>query len=191
MQQPIFVILAGPNGSGKTTFAHEIFSKEIESGLFVNADEIAKSIESQNIEATDIEAGRKALALRNKLLADRKSFVFETTLATLTLASAIKKAQSHGYKIILNFLWIPDPALCDFRVKERVSKGGHNIPTDIIIRRHRLGLKYLNDYIEIADEANIYIAQSNPNLIARKDEYGLYAESEHAWKLLQKQIKEG
>ena len=105
MPQPTFVIIAGPNGSGKTTFAYKIFKKEIDAGLFVNADEIARKIDLQDINALEREIGRKALAIRNRLIKNKKSFVLETTLATLTLANIIQKAHSMGYKVILNFLY--------------------------------------------------------------------------------------
>jgi predicted ABC-type ATPase len=49
-------IIAGANGSGKTTFAKE-FSKN-KNLNFINADEIAKELDSENLTKYKIKAGK-------------------------------------------------------------------------------------------------------------------------------------
>lgn len=174
-------IIAGPNGAGKTTFAYKHFEKMVESGLFLNADEIAKEISLKNLQSLAIRSGRKLLEQRFQFIESRKSFVLESTLATRTLAVALRTAKSHGFKIILYYLWVSTPKLCDFRVKDRVSKGGHNIPLNIIFRRYFLSMKYFKTYFEIADEAYIYSADALPTLIAAKTKGSLIIENPQVW----------
>ncbi len=79
-------------------------------------------------------------------------FAFETTLATKSYVSLVKSAQEIGYKVTLLFIWIDSPATAMQRVAERVVKGGHNIPSEIIERLYYRGLfNLLNLYIPICD----------------------------------------
>ena len=42
--------------------------------------------------------------------------------------------------LVAIFFWLETPELAIQRVAERVSKGGHNIPVDIIRRRYVAGI---------------------------------------------------
>ena len=60
----------------------------------------------------------------------------------------------------LLFFWLNSPGLAVQRVAERVAKGGHNIPTDVIRRRYVAGISNLFrlfmrevDYWEIYDNS--------------------------------------
>jgi predicted ABC-type ATPase len=50
-------IFAGPNGSGKSS-AYEELSKKYPTGVYINADEIAKGLSPFQPEKVSIEAGR-------------------------------------------------------------------------------------------------------------------------------------
>jgi predicted ABC-type ATPase len=64
----------------------------------------------------------------------------------------VKAAQDLGYKVTLLFIWIDSPATAIQRVAERVVKGGHDIPSEVINRRYYRGLSNLiNLYIPICD----------------------------------------
>jgi predicted ABC-type ATPase len=88
----------------------------------------------------------------DELLAEGADFAFETTLSTKTFVSFIKEAQSKGYKVTLLYFWLESPEMAYQRVAARVSKGGHNIPVDVIERRYYRGIKNLFGlYIPICD----------------------------------------
>jgi predicted ABC-type ATPase len=81
-----------------------------------------------------------------------RDFAFETTLATRSYVSLVRKAQDAGYKVTLLFIWIDSPTTAVQRVAERVVKGGHNIPSEVIERRYHRGLfNLINLYIPICD----------------------------------------
>lgn len=64
----------------------------------------------------------------------------------------MRQAHEKGYKVILLYFWLSSPTLAIQRVAERVSKGGHNIPTDVIIPRYYLGIQNLfKIYMPIVD----------------------------------------
>lgn len=108
------------------------------------------------------------LERRRGLIQAKRSFVVETTLATRTLAGAIRDASRAGFVSRLYFLFISSASLCQFRVKLRVIKGGHNIPDDVVHRRHAIGLQLLPIYTSICDAVEIYHADEAPVLILSK-----------------------
>ncbi|MBR1687322.1 MAG: zeta toxin family protein [Prevotella sp.] len=145
-------IISGPNGAGKTTASYTILPHILECREFVNADEIARGLSPFNPESVAIEAGRLMLSRIKELLAHNETFSIETTLATRSYFRLIENARRQGYDITLLYFWLNSPELAERRVAERVSKGGHNIPTDIIHRRYYEGIRNLFEiYVPIVD----------------------------------------
>ena len=152
MTSKILYIISGCNGAGKTTASYSVLPKILQCREFVNADEIAKGLSPFNPEGVAIEAGRLMLSRIQDLLAQNVSFSIETTLATRSYNKLVAQAHNQGYTVILLYFWLFSPDLAIRRVAERVSKGGHNIPSDIIKRRFYLGIKNLfNIYMPIVD----------------------------------------
>ena len=149
---PNLYIIAGCNGAGKTTASFTILPEMLNCKEFVNADSIAAGLSPFNPESVAIEAGRLMLSRIHELMTAGVDFAFETTLATRSYVSLVKKAQDAGYKVTLLFIWIDSPATAMQRVAERVVKGGHNIPSKIIERRYYRGLfNLINLYIPICN----------------------------------------
>ena len=139
----IVYIIAGPNGSGKTTFAKEFLPNFAHCDEFVNADMIATGISPFAPRNAALEAGRVMLARIRELMAAGQSFGFETTLAGKSYASLIRHLHQRGYRIDLLYLWLPNPELAIKRVQDRVRQGGHDIPEVDIRRRFTRGLQNL------------------------------------------------
>jgi predicted ABC-type ATPase len=99
-----------------------------------------------------VEAGRIVLARLRDLAKRRKSFAFETTLASRFYAPWVKRLRESGYKFHLVFLWLSSVELAIERVDERVRSGGHSIPDEIIRRRYGRGItNFFNLYEPLAD----------------------------------------
>lgn len=159
---PNIYIIAGCNGAGKTTASYTVLPEMLQCKEFVNADEIAKGLSPFQPEKVAIEAGRIMLNRLNELIEKNIDFAFETTLATKSYASLIKKVQNLGYEVTLLFFWLNSEELAKERVKSRVLSGGHNIDSDVISRRYKNGIKNLIhlylpicDYWMIFDNSNI------------------------------------
>ena len=145
-------IICGPNGAGKTTASDSVLPKILLCKEFVNADEIARGLSPFNPESVAIEAGRLMLSRIKDLLSKNESFSIETTLATRSYFRLIEKAHQQGYEVTLIFFWLKSPEQAIERVAERVSKGGHNIPKDIIVRRYYEGIdNFFGIYMPIVD----------------------------------------
>ena len=143
MEEKHLYIIAGPNGAGKTTASYSVLPKILQCREFVNADEIARGLSPFNPESVAIEAGRLMLSRIAELLHRNESFSIETTLATRSYFRLIEQANRQGYQVTLLFFWLKSPEQAIERVAERVSKGGHNIPRDIIVRRYYEGIDNL------------------------------------------------
>jgi predicted ABC-type ATPase len=149
---PNLYIIAGCNGAGKTTASFTILPEMLNCKEFVNADSIAAGLSPFNPDSVAIEAGRLMLSRIRELMANGVDFAFETTLATKSYVSLVKTAREVGYKVTLLFIWIDSPTTAMQRVAERVIRGGHNIPSEVIERRYYRGLfNLINLYIPICD----------------------------------------
>lgn len=136
-------IISGCNGAGKTTASYTVLPEILNCREFVNADEIARGLSPFNPSSVAIEAGKLMLQRIEELLKRNETFSIETTLATRSYVNLVKQAQEQGYSVRLLFFWLSTPELAVKRVAERVSKGGHDIPQDIIRRRYVAGINNL------------------------------------------------
>lgn len=145
----------------------------MEERAFLNADDVAREINPSNVASAAIAATRSILARRRGLLEARRPFCLETTLATKSLMHFVEEAKHVGYSVELVFLFTPFAHVNELRVKQRVMTGGHNIDTDTIRRRHRLGLRYLASYWRAVTDAVVLDARTpTPEEILRKDGQG-------------------
>lgn len=161
MKEKNLYIIAGCNGAGKTTASFTILPDILDCKEFVNADEIARGLSPFQPNKVSFEAGRIMLNRIEELFRDNQSFAFETTLATKSYKNKIIEAKKNGYEVTMLFFWLNNIDLAIERVATRVQEGGHNIPTDVIIRRYKRGICNLFDiYMPIVDE---YMIIDNSN----------------------------
>ena len=150
-------VIAGCNGAGKTTASFTVLPEMLKCREFVNADEIAAGISPFNPEGVAIQAGRLMIDRIIQLLKDGETFAFETTLATRSYVKLIQQAKKRGYFVTLLFFSLSSSEQAQRRVAQRVSMGGHNIPTDVIIRRYEAGLQNLFQlYMPVCDYWTLY-----------------------------------
>lgn len=144
------VIVAGANGSGKTTFARKFL--DVTKFEFLNADEIAKEINPEDPLKARIAAGKKVITSIDELIEVGKSFVIESTLSGSFLEKHLQKLRDNGYEISLTYIFLGSKDLCIERIKSRVRQGGHDIPDEDVIRRFNRGLvKFWNIYRRLVD----------------------------------------
>jgi predicted ABC-type ATPase len=168
-QSTVYVI-AGPNGAGKTTFASEFLLHYAECREFVNADLIAAGLSPFDPEGQAVRAGRLVLSRIKELSQAKRDFAFETTLAGKTYKRILLDMKEENYRVVVFFLWIPDPEIAIERVATRVRQGGHDIPVQVIRRRFVAGLKNLRGtYRSVWDTLQVLDASSlPPKLIAHQ-----------------------
>ena len=165
---PDIYIIAGCNGAGKTTAAYNLLPDVFNTVEFVNADEIARGLSPFNPEGVAFQAGRIMIDRIQQLTTLQKSFALETTLSGLTYFKFITAAKERGYGVVLFFVYLNSIELAVSRVALRVSKGGHNIPENVIARRYSKGLINFSKYATVAHDWYMYDnSEENYKLIAK------------------------
>ena len=100
----------------------------------------------------------------------QESFCVETTLSTKLYLTKIQHLRKLGYKIFLFFIYLPSEEFAIERVKQRVLKGGHDIPKNVIRRRYQRGLSNLiNDYYPYINNLYIYDNINKLKIVAVKN----------------------
>lgn len=163
-------IIAGPNGSGKTTFAKTFLPEYAKCDRFINADLIAQGLSPFSPQQVAIKAGKLVLEQIREYSESNIDFGFETTMAGVTYLKYFKMLKEKGYRINIFFLWIPDSQLAVARVKDRVTQGGHNVPIEDIKRRFERSMeKFFKEYRLLADKWIFFNnAGIAPKIIAKK-----------------------
>ena len=149
--QPTCHIVAGPNGAGKSTFARSYIFNYIGEGKYLNADDIAKALCPEDPSKVQARAGKIFLGELERQIELREDFAFETTLAGFGFLSKILRWREDNWNVVLYYLYIPSPNFSLQRVKERVSRGGHDIPEKDIFRRYPRSLANLFTYSNVCD----------------------------------------
>ena len=166
-------VIAGPNGSGKTTFAQEFLPKYAKCDTFINADMIAKGLSPFSPQVIGLRAGRLLLEEIDRYVKKEASFSFETTLSGITYLSRFRELKKVGYSIHMFFLWIPDVKLSLARVAGRVKMGGHDIPEADIKRRFSRGLQnFFKHYRPILDSWLLFDNSGKTPKEIAKEEFG-------------------
>lgn len=170
MKKKNVYIIAGPNGSGKTTFAKLFLPEYVNCPNFVNADLIAQGLAPFEPRTAAIKAGKLVLQQINEYARRGFDFAFETTLSGKSYAKLLSELKSQEYSLHLFFLWIPSPELAIARIKDRVAEGGHHVPPEDVRRRFVRGLRnFFKMYESILDSwVLIDNSKSKPVLIAKR-----------------------
>ncbi|MDD5505588.1 MAG: zeta toxin family protein [Candidatus Omnitrophica bacterium] len=163
-------IIAGPNGSGKTTFANEFLPEYAKCPNFVNADLIAQGLSPFSPRTAAIKAGRLVLEQIRSLAEKNVDFAFETTLSGKSYVRLLTTLKNKGYAINLFFLWIPNAEFALGRIKDRVASGGHDVPAVDVRRRFNRGIyNFFKYYKPLSDTWLLFNnADAIPRLIAKE-----------------------
>jgi len=176
---PLCIVIGGPNGSGKTTFAHEYLPREAGVVRFINTDDIAKGLKPEEAPLGTRIAARIALRKMHDAVRAGVDFAIESTLSGLTHAYLFGKWREAGYRIELAYLRLNSVELAIHRVAARVAQGGHGVPEDAIRRRVGRSWRNFNGiYKRIADDWWVFDASTQDLLDAKGGERTF-----HGWKL--------
>lgn len=156
--KPRLIVVAGPNGTGKTSITEQLLRHEWMGGCeYVNPDYIARD-EFGDWNAPDavIKAAVRAAEVRERCLREGRSLAFETVLSMPDKIEFIQRAKQAGFFVRLFFVGTDDPSINAKRVALRVMEGGHDVPISKIIARYTRSLANCSVAARIADRAYVY-----------------------------------
>lgn len=94
--------------------------------------------------------------LRERLLAGRESFAFETVLSDPSKVDFMRRARAAGYRVYLYFVATDDAEINVARVRARVLSGGHDVPEDKVRARYGRCLEILSRAVEACNRAYLF-----------------------------------
>ncbi|OGR01311.1 MAG: AAA family ATPase [Deltaproteobacteria bacterium RIFOXYD12_FULL_50_9] len=157
-EKPRLIVVAGPNGSGKTSITEQLLMHAWMGGcVYVNPDLIARDeFGDWNAPAAILKAAQRAAELREECLYKGQSLAFETVLSVQDKVEFIRRARDAGFFIRLFFVGTDAPSINAKRVAIRVMGGGHDVPITKIIGRYTKSLANCSVVIRMADRAYVY-----------------------------------
>jgi len=158
IERPKLLIIAGPNGTGKTTVTSQILKHEwVEGCEYINPDYIARDkFGDWNSPEMVLKAAQFAEKWREECLANRKSLIFETVLSAPDKIDFIQRAKQQEFFIRLFFIGTDNPQINASRVAQRVMQGGHDVPIQKIISRYYKSIANCSLLAQVVDRLYVY-----------------------------------
>lgn len=156
--KPVLLVIAGPNGSGKTTITARLREDHWSDGVeYLNPDEVARDrFGDWNEPSAVLAAAQWTEARREELLDARAGIAFETVLSTAGEIAFLSRARAAGYFIRAFFVGTVDPRINAARVAGRVMAGGHTVPIEKIVSRYVGSMANLSPLIRLCDRVYVY-----------------------------------
>ena len=167
MKRPIVTVIAGPNGAGKTSLQSLLRQASLVNCNVLNIDALAIDLDTipndplrypiELAKRTD----KKFKQLCEKAIEERIDFAFECNLREEQV-KYLSLFEDAGYEINLVYLWLDKIEISFNRVNYRVSKGGHYVGKESIIRNYNEGLKNLDKYFD--NWNNVYVIDNSMDI---------------------------
>ena len=170
-RKPTLCVVAGPNGSGKTTTTVQLLNNEwTAESQYINPDNIAQEMFGDwNSPEAVMKAAEHATKLRYECLEQKRDFVFETVFSSAEKLEFLRKAKEAGFFI--------HPAINVARITQRYLNGGHEVPISKVISRYYKSLVNATKAISFVDRAYVYdnsIDNQLPRLLYRTTDGRLF-----------------
>jgi len=172
IQKPRLIIVAGPNGSGKTTITDKLLRHEWMGGcVYINPDVIAqKEFGGWNSPEAFVNAANLAKERREDYMESMTSMAVETVFSIPEKVEFVRRAKSIGFFVRLFFVCTNDPSINAQRVALRVMEGGHDVPITKIISRYYRSIANCIEVLPWIDRAYFYdnsATDTDPRLMFR------------------------
>lgn len=155
---PLLIIIAGPNGSGKTTITSEVLESDwLEDAVYINPDIVAQEkFGNWNSPEAVREAAVFCEQWREQCLTQGVSLIFETVMSAPDKLDFIRRAKKAGYFVRIFFISTDNPTINAARIARRVMKGGHDVPIPKIISRYIKSIANCAEISPMVDRLYVY-----------------------------------
>ena len=147
----IYTIIGGVNGAGKSSLTGVLKNRMNDLGVIIDVDKMTAKLGKG-----EIEGGKAAIAIIDDCLAKGVSFTQETTLSGVRPERTVKAARAKGYYIRLFYVGLDTLDESLKRIRNRVEKGGHDIPRNDVTRRFGERFAALRKIMPYCDEAAFF-----------------------------------
>ena len=146
-----YILIAGVNGTGKSSFRGVLEGQGVALGHIVDPDAIAKEHHFR-----EIAAGKEAVKAIDGCIARGKTLTQETTLSGRRVKRTAAAAKSRGYRVTMYYIGLNTKYESVYRIANRVRKGGHDIPPEDVERRFAKRFDDLKAVLPFCDEVVFY-----------------------------------
>ena len=160
--KPTLFIIAGPDGSGKTTYYDQNVRGQSKIPEHLRAQYITadKPILSNDKVAEQLgEKGTRAFGAGNiiaqqqtrEAIAEKRSVTYETSFANRGDVAIVDQAKASGYHVVIAHLQTRSAELTVARVAERVREGGRDAPASSVREQYDTAPKLIAEASKKAD----------------------------------------
>lgn len=159
----IYTIIGGVNGVGKSSLSGVLSAESTDLGIIIDTDKLTVELGGDRI-----KGGKLAIERIDDCLKKGVNFTQETTLSGVRTLKTIRKARELNYFIRLYYVGVSSSGESIRRIKNRVEKGGHNIPSVDVERRYNKRFEDLAKVLPYCNEVRFF---DNENGFTEKAEY--------------------
>ena len=159
----IYTIIGGVNGVGKSSLSGVLSAEKTDLGIIIDTDRITTETGGDKL-----GGGKAAINRITDCLNKGVNFTQETTLSGVRTLKTVQKARELGYSIRLYYIGVNSADESIKRIKNRVEKGGHNIPAEDVQRRYSKRFEDLTKVLPYCNEVRFF---DNENGFVEKAEY--------------------
>ncbi len=151
-------MIAGPNGSGKTSVTQKFLHHKWGEGIvYINPDEVAnEKFGDWNSNDSVLKAANYCEEWRERCLDEKISFVFETVFSSQDKIKFLLRAKQAGFFIRVFFIATNHPSINASRIANRVIEGGHDVPITKIISRFYKSILNCEIIAKFVDRLYVY-----------------------------------
>ena len=147
----VYTIIGGVNGVGKSSFTGVLKERSTDLGIIVDVDKI-----TAELGGNALAGGKAALKKIRECIDKGVSFTQETTLSGRKTEATAKQVRELGYHVRLFYIGLDSAEESLSRIANRVNRGGHDIPNDVVVRRFAGRWEAVAKVLPYCDEAEFY-----------------------------------
>ena len=147
----IYTIIGGVNGAGKSSLTGSLRAERTDLGIVVDPDRLTAEMGGD-----EYEGGKLAVERIERALEDGVNLTQETTLSGGYPKRLARRAKEAGYYIRLYYVGLDSLDDSLQRIRNRVSKGGHDIPVQDVERRFARRFADVAAVLPYCDEAKFF-----------------------------------
>jgi predicted ABC-type ATPase len=173
------VIIAGPNGCGKSTIASSPSAKKLlGNAKIINPDTFTADVLArgwQDRDAANLHAVVLAELAAWRAVAENQSVAIETVLSTDKYLPLVAAAVQRGFLIALIYIALPNVDFAIARVKTRVQIGGHDVPESKIRERWPRSIARFVEFMSHCSEVVLFSnAGMEPKVVGLREAGGQF-----------------